>query len=56
MPRLLRALLATMLALPPLAFMGCKDEGKPNSEMKIPDIPESGSSGGKGDMSKSKKK
>ena len=50
-------LLVVLFALgPALATTGCKDEGKPNSELKIPDVPESGSTVGKGDMSKNKKK
>ena len=57
MARLIRIVLVLMLAVPPLAMVGCKDESKPNSELKVPDVPESGSTMGKGDMSsKSKKK
>jgi hypothetical protein len=35
---------------------GCKDEAKPNPDLKVPDVKESGSSQGKGDMTKSKGK
>ena len=52
----IRIAIAVLLAVPPLSMVGCKDEGKPNSELKVPEIPESGSAAGKGDMSKSKKK
>ena len=52
----IRTAIAVLLAVPPLAMVGCKDEGKPNSELKVPEIPESGSASGNGDMSKSKKK
>lgn len=46
--------LVLLLAL--LLAVGCKDEPKPNPDLKVPDVPESGSSQGKGDMSKLKGK
>lgn len=55
MTRAFRAVLILILAAAPLAS-GCKDEPKPNPDLKIPDVPESGSSVGKGDMSKNKGK
>lgn len=48
------ARIALMLAL--LFTVGCKDEPKPNPDLKVPDVPESGSGQGKGDMSKTKGK
>ena len=58
MRRAYRVALVLVLAAVP-AVAGCgKDEGKPNPDNKIPDVPPSGSSVGKGDMStkdKSKK-
>ena len=47
-----RLLLAAFLA----AAIGCKEEAKPSSDLKVPDVPESGSNQGKGDMSKTKGK
>jgi hypothetical protein len=35
---------------------GCKDEAKPNPDLKVPDVKESGSGQGKGDMTKPKGK
>ena len=52
----MRLLVILVAICPALATTGCKDEGKPNSELKIPDVPVSNSSVGKGDMSKDKKK
>jgi len=54
--RLIRIVAAVVVALPPLAGVGCgKDEGKPNPELKVPDIPASSSTTGKADALKDKK-
>jgi hypothetical protein len=35
---------------------GCKDEAKPTSDLKVPDVKQSGSAQGKGDMTNPKGK
>ena len=45
-----------MLLIALLFAVGCKDEPKPNPDLKVPDVPASGSSQGKGDMTKQKGK
>ncbi len=52
---MIRIILVALLAVSPL-MSGCKDEAKPNPELKVPEVPESGSSQGKGDMSRNKSK
>ena len=54
--RLIRLIVVLYAVAPLLAATGCKDEGKPNSELKEPDVPPSGSGVGKGDMSSKNKK
>jgi hypothetical protein len=56
--RAIRIVVLLYAFAPLLLATGCgKEEGKPNPELKVPDVPESGSGGGKGDMStKTKKK
>lgn len=48
--------MARLLLLVALLAAGCKDEAKPNPDLQVPDVPPSGSSQGKGDMSKLKNK
>lgn len=47
--------MARLILLVALLAAGCKDEAKPNPDLKVPDVPPSGSTQGKGDMSKLKK-
>lgn len=49
-------LVVRSLALAAVLAAGCKDEPKPNPDLKVPDVPESGSKTGKGDMTKNKSK
>jgi hypothetical protein len=42
-----RIVLAAILLAPLSSTLGCKDEGKPNPDLKAPDVPPSGSGGGK---------
>jgi ABC-type uncharacterized transport system auxiliary subunit len=55
MRQLQRFALVCLLAGAPV-IAGCKEEAKPNPDLKVPDVPESGSTSGKGDMTKQKKK
>ncbi|MFO0806848.1 MAG: hypothetical protein U0791_27395 [Gemmataceae bacterium] len=48
--------MARFIVLAALLLGGCKEEAKTNPDLKVPDVPESGSSQGKGDMSKLKSK
>lgn len=55
MNRVRRASRVVLLAIAVFAA-GCKDEPKPNPDLQVPDVPESGSKTGKGDMTKNKSK
>jgi hypothetical protein len=50
MRRVLRGLLAAVLAVVMVLPIGCKQEGKPNPDLKVPDVPPSSreSKGGPG--------